>query len=372
MNKVKYYASYLDINLDAIQHNCRICANKFRVPIMAVVKADAYGFGALPVAKACAEAGVESFAVARIQEGIELREGGIRQDILVFSLQDEDEMQAAVRYGLTISLNRFDQIEPIAKLKRESGISPKAHLKIDTGMSRFGFLPEELPELIRIFRENQINEIEGIYSHYANIDDDPKDPLNSIQKQRFDCALKLLNQAGIQPRWIHFTNSAAAFSNPDSRYTMVRLGNGLLGVNPFYYEEAPDFLMKALSWKSRLISVRRIPAGHGVGYAQHTFLSEDSLIGVVPVGYGDGYHQAEGNKMLIHGQWVPVIGRVCADVSMVKLPEYYEVGEEVVLIGKQGEKEISIEELAKLWHITRAAVTCGISSRVERRYQKSG
>lgn len=338
---------------------------------MAVVKANAYGFGALPVAKACAEAGVESFGVARIQEGIELREGGIRQDILVFSLQDEEEMRGAIGYGLTISLNRFDQIEPLAKIIRESGISPKIHLKIDTGMSRFGFLPEELPELIRILRDNQVNEIEGIYSHYANIDDDPKDPLNMIQKQRFDCALKLLNQAGIHPSQIHFSNSAAAFNSPDSRYTTVRLGSGLLGVNPFYYGDPPDFLMKTLSWKSRLISVRRIPAGHGVGYAQHSYLSEDSLIGVVPVGYGDGYRQATGNKMLIRGQLVPVIGRVCADVSMVKLPEEYQVGDEVVLIGRQGEKEITIEELADLWQITRAAVTCGISSRVERRYRKS-
>ena len=368
MNQSRSYSSKMEINLSAIRHNCTVCIETAGVPVMAVIKANAYGFGAIPVAGACAEAGISSFAVARLEEGLELREAGFAQDILIFALMNTDELEQAVAAGLSVSLNRIEQIETLNNLALRIGYSPKIHLKIDTGMSRFGFLPEELPDVIERIRKARAIQIEGVYSHYANIDDDPEDALNALQKKRFDSALSLLQNAGIRPRWIHFTNSAAVFNSPASHYTLIRIGNGLLGVNPFYYQDFPPYLEKALTWTTQLISVRKIPAGAGVGYAQHETLAEDSWIGVVPVGYGDGYRRVPGNEVLIRGKRVPVIGSVCTDVMMVKLPEKMEAGEEVVLIGRQGNESIDIEMLADRWLTARADVTSGISDRVARTY----
>ncbi len=336
---------------------------------MAVIKANAYGFGAVPIAEACLRGGAASFAVARLAEGIELREGGICEDVLVFTLMNEEELETAAAYSLSIPLNRFWQIEALNNIALKNGCSPKIHLKIDSGMSRFGFLPSEVPALIAALKNAPALELEGVFSHYANIDDDSADPMNTLQKHRFDDALAQLAAAGISPRWVHFTNSAALFNAPDSRYSLARIGNGLLGVNPFYYEDFPPFLEKTLVWKTKLVSVRKIPAGAGVGYAQHEQMDTDSWIGVVPVGYGDGYRRTPANEVLIHGARVPVIGSVCTDVMMVILPdETYETGDEVVLIGKQGAAEITIEELAVRWHTARADVTAGISARVQRVY----
>lgn len=368
MNQNRSYSSKLEINLSAIRHNCKVCIETAGVPVMAVIKANAYGFGAIPVARACVEAGISSFAVARLAEGLELREAGFAQDILIFALMNTEEFEQAVAAGLTVSLNQIEQIETLENLALRIGYAPKIHLKIDTGMSRFGFLPEELPEVIERIRKARAIQIEGVYSHYANIDDDPEDALNTLQKKRFDSALSLLKNAGIRPRWIHFTNSAAVFNSPESHYTLIRIGNGLLGVNPFYYQDFPPYLEKALTWTTQLISVRKIPAGAGVGYAQHETLATDSWIGVVPVGYGDGYRRVPGNEVLIRGKRVPVIGSVCTDVMMVKLPEKMEAGEEVVLIGRQGDESIDIEMLADRWLTARADVTSGISERVTRTY----
>ncbi|GEM_PF-447892 len=370
-SKTPFFSSWLEIDLTAVRSNCRVSMEAACLPLMAVVKADAYGFGALMIARACLDEGVCHFAVARLAEAVRLREAGISQDILVFTLMNRAELAEAVELGLTISLNRLEQIAWLKDLAAETKKTPKIHLKIDTGMSRFGFLPEELPEVIAALRETAELPLDGVYSHYANIDDDPADPLNILQQERFDGALQQLARAGIRPKWIHFSNSAALFHAPLSSCTMVRAGTSLIGVNPFYYQDFPDYMKKCITWKSKLVSVRRIPAGAGVGYSQHTPLLEDTWIGVIPVGYGDGYRRVSGNEVLIRGRRLPIIGSVCTDVMMVKLPERFEVDEVVVLLGCQGSESIDVEELAMRWHTSRADVTTGISARVERKYLNS-
>ena len=361
-------SSLLEIDLKAIRDNCRSCMEKTGTPVMAVVKANAYGYGAVEVARTADEAGVDSFAVARVQEGLSLLENGIKKDILVFHAFSQDEIDAAVRNRLILSLNGIEMLPKIERSSRKLQIHARIHLKVDTGMGRFGAFPEEIPSLAEAAMAIGCIEIEGIYSHYANIDEDTNSPLNAIQKERFEKTLDLLRSINISPEKIHCSNSAAAFNTPSTRYNLVRIGCALLGVNPFYYEPFPTYLQRALVWKTRLVSVRKLPAGYGIGYGQHFHLAEDSWIGVIPVGYGDGFRRMENNTVLIGGKKIPVVGSVCTDASMVLLPEYFPIGEEVILLGRQGSESIEVEDLADRWHTTRADVTTGISDRVARIY----
>jgi alanine racemase len=366
--KSDFFSTWLEIDLNAIRENCRSCMEITGTPMMAVVKANAYGYGAVDVARIANEVGVDSFAVARVQEGLTLLENGIKKDILVFHAFSQEEIDAAVSNRLVLSLNGIEMLPKIECSSRKFQIPARIHIKVDTGMGRFGVFPEEIPSLAEAAMATGCIQIEGIYSHYANIDDDPDSPLNVIQKERFEKSLDLLRSINIYPAKIHCSNSAAALNTPSSRYNLVRIGCALLGVNPFYYEPFPSYLQRALVWKTRLVSVRKLPAGYGIGYGQHYHLAEDSWIGVIPVGYGDGFRRMHDNVVLIGGKKIPVVGSVCTDACMVLLPDYFPIGEEVILLGKQGSESIEVEDLAERWHTTRADVTTGITDRVDRIY----
>ena len=363
-----FSSSSLEIDLKAIRQNCHYCIEATGVPVMAVVKANAYGYGAVEVAHAAEESGIDSFAVARVQEGLILLENGIKKDILVFNAFTQDEIDIAVKNRFILSFNHIEMLSKFEHSSRKFHIPARIHLKVDTGMGRFGVFPEEIPAMAEKAAATGCVRIEGIYSHYSNIDDDPNSPFNEIQKERFEKAIELLRSVNIFPARIHCSNSAAAFNKPSTRYNMVRIGSALLGVNPFYYEPFPAFLHRALQWKTHLVSVRKFPAGYGISYGQHFHLPEDSWVGVIPVGYGDGFRRVSNNTVLIRGKTIPVIGSVCTDASMVLLPEFFPIGEEVVLLGRQGSESIEIEDLAERWRTTRADVTCGITNRVGRIY----
>ncbi len=364
----KTYSSYMEIDLNAVTHNTRLVIERTGKPLMAVVKANAYGFGAVAIARACERGGAASFAVARLAEALELREAGIDKDILVFTLMDADEYRQALEQTLIISVFRFDQLVLLASLSQKLQIVPKIHLKMNTGMNRLGFNLDELPALIGKIRELQLP-IEGIFSHYANIDEDLDDPLNREQHERFVQTLCAFRKAGFNNLIGHMTNSAAAYNSPESYFDLIRMGSSLVGVNPFYYGEKPEGIQNAMVWKTRLISVRQVPAGEAFGYSQSVKLEHNTLIGVIPVGYADGFHRVEGNEVLICGKRQKVVGSICADVSFVVLDDAYPVDEEVILIGGQGDTALTIELLADKWHTTRADVTSGISSRVGRIYK---
>lgn len=365
---IKTYASYMEIDLNAVTHNTRMVIERTGKPLMAVVKANAYGFGAVAIARACEQGGATSFAVARLAEAIELREAGINKDILVFTLLDAGEYRQALQQSLTISVFRFDQLALLASLSQELQIEPKIHLKINTGMNRLGFNFDEVSALISKIRELQLP-IEGIFSHYANIDEELDDPLNREQHARFVQAERAFRDAGFTTLTRHMTNSAAAYNTPESYFDLIRMGSSLLGVNPFYYGEKPEGIQNSMVWKTRLISVRMVPAGEAFGYSQSAKLEHDMFVGVIPVGYADGFHRVEGNEVLIRGKRHKVVGSICADVSFVILAEAYPVDEEVILIGGQGEAALTIELLADRWNTTRADVTSGISPRVGRVYK---
>ncbi len=365
---MEFCSSVLEINLASVRHNCSVYINTAGVPIMAVVKADAYGCGAVAIAKAAEAAGIEAFAVARVGEAKILREAGIREPILVFNAFTQDEIDFGVAADLILTLNSFEMIDKLVNAADRQKKKALVHLKVDTGMGRFGVFPAEAGPLASAALATSRIEIDGIYSHFANIDEDPDSPLNAVQVARFEEALALLRQTGVTPRWIHCSNSASVLNLPASRFNLVRVGNALIGVNPFYYAEFPETLQRCLTWKTKLVSVRRLPAGYGIGYGQTYHLENDAWVGVIPVGYGDGYRRVAGNEVLIGGRRVPVIGSVCTDVCMVLLPERFNPGESVVLLGNQGRESITVEELAARWRTARADVMSGISARVARVY----
>ena len=360
--------TWLEIDTQAVTRNTRTVLAMTHTPLMAVVKADAYGFGAVPVAQAALAGGAEWLAVARGSEALALRQAGIRAPILVFGMVTPDEMTAAVEQEITLNLFNFEMIAALSAQARACGKPARVHLKVDTGMGRLGVMAEDAGALAQAAQQSGGIEIDGIFSHFAMVDSEADDPLTPLQMQRFAQAIQAVRTAGLQPRWIHCSNSAAAFSRPDAYYTLLRVGSALLGIRPFYYQPFPSYLQRVLTWKAVLADCRQVPAGWGISYGHDYITTAPEWIGVLPLGYGDGFRRAPNNQVILNGEIVPVVGRVCTDMCMLRLPRQTAPGSEVILIGQQGGQTIQIEDLANRWQTSQAAVTCGIAPRVPRIY----
>ncbi|MBE0695923.1 MAG: alanine racemase, partial [Anaerolineaceae bacterium] len=240
------------------------------------------------------------------------------------------------------------------------------HLKVDTGMGRLGVFAEELLPFVCQVQATGKVVIDGLYSHIAVAED--AHPTNEKQIERFQKAVNFLQESNLRPRWVHLANSAAAFYLPQTRYDLARVGNVVLGLRIRIDQPLPGYYQPALSWKAQLASCRILPPGWGVGYGQTYTTSESEIIGVVPVGYGDGLRRVPGNQVIIDGQKCPVVGRLCLDQMMVRLPRKYPLGEEVIIIGQQGNESIAVHELAALYQTTQVDFTTLIHSRVPRVY----
>lgn len=361
------YPNWLEIDLSAVTQNTREVLRQTGVPLMAVVKANAYGMGAVPISRAMLAGGAEYLAVARGCEALALRQAGTQAPMLLFGLPAEGELDRLIAANVTLTLTGFEAAELYAARAAALGLRPRVHLKVDTGMGRFGVLTEEVLPLARRALANGL-ELEGIYTHFAMIDSDPHDLLNGLQLERFQAALAALEAAGLAPRWVHAANSAAALGHPQTRFNMVRAGSAMLGIRPFYYAPFPHYLHRVLAWKTRLISCRTLPPGWGVSYGQTYHTAGEENIGVIAAGYADGFRRSLSNEVLADGQRVPVVGRVCADNCMLRLPRHLPLGSEVVLIGEQGSQSIQIEDLAERWNTAQADVVSAIAPRVEREY----
>ncbi len=361
--------TWLEISLPAVAENTRTLLFKTGVPLMAVVKADAYGFGAVEVAKTALKAGAAWLAVARFNEAEALRRAGVVAPVLVFGGVTPGEVDRAIGLDVTLTLHSFELAEMYAQRANELGAEVTVHLKVDTGMGRFGVFAEDAPALAqRSHTLGGIN-IEGIYSHLSQVDSEPDDDLTPVQLRRFRQALQGLQVYGVEPKWVHCTNSAAALACPQARFNLTRAGSALLGIRPFYYLPFLEGFRRALTWKARLASCKRLPAGWGVGYGQAYVTQEEEWIGVVPVGYGDGFRRSPFNEVLVGGRRAPVVGKVCSDMAMVRLPGPLPEGAEVVILGEQRQESIQIEDLSERWGISQAAVTAGITARVPRVYR---
>ncbi len=364
---VENYPTWVEIDLSAVDQNTRYCLKHTGVPLMAVVKANAYGHGAVEVGTTALKAGATWLAVARYCEAQVLRNAGITAPILVLGMVTPGEVDQAIAQNVTMTLHSFEVADLLSQRAKAAGKPACAHLKIDTGIGRLGVLPEQVVELARYVEKAGGIQVDGLFSHFAMADNEDH-PLTVLQIKRFKGAVEALDQAGIKPRWIHLSNTAGTLANPDARFTMTRAGSAVVGMWPFEKTPYPDYLRPAFSWKARLASAKILPKGWGIGYGQTYILPEDQLIGAIPVGYGDGFRRMPGNQVIIDGQIVPVVGRVCMDQTMILLPKKYPLGTEIVIIGTQGNATITVDDCADRWKTAMVDVSSNVNFRIPRIY----
>jgi alanine racemase len=336
---------------------------------MAVIKANGYGHGILEVARITTRAGAEYCGVARVEEALELRRQAFDAPILVLGNTPAEKMNEAVSSGTSVTIFKPEHVEAIAGAASSVGKPAVVHVKVDTGMSRLGAPPEVAYEIVQRLSQAKGVQVEGIFTHFARADE-PQAPTTEKQEQLFLDLLGELDTAGKRPPIVHAANSAAAISRPSSRFDLVRPGIALFGLHPSDEVPIPDGFRVALEWKARLSYILTLPAESGVSYGHHYLTTTEETIGVVPVGYGDGYRRVPGNEVLIRGKRVPVVGRVCMDQLMIQLADVPEaqVGDEVMLMGVQGDDQICAEELGARWGTFNYEVICGLSARVPRTY----
>jgi alanine racemase len=357
------------IDLDAVRHNVRALKPP-GAELMAVVKANAYGHGDVPVARAALEAGATWLGVALVEEGLRLRAGGIDAPILVLTEFPRSSEKEALVAGLTPTLYSDEGLASLAEATATLGQASPVHVKLDTGMHRVGLAPELAPQLCLRILESGL-ELEGVWTHFAAAEE-PDDPSARAQLDRFREALEGLAGAGIRPRYLHAANSAAVLALPESHLDLVRVGIALYGIVPGPALKGRADLRPAMSLRSQVTLVKRVAAGEGVSYGLTYRLQRESTVATVPVGYADGYHRAVSGRaeVVIRGRRYPVAGTVTMDQITVDCgDDPVRVGDEVVLFGSQGNAEIRAEELAGWAGTIGYEVVCAVGDRVPREYQ---
>ncbi|MBI3182913.1 MAG: alanine racemase [Myxococcales bacterium] len=363
-----------EIDLAALEHNFGV-AKKLAGPagVLAVVKANAYGHGAVPVARELERLGAAMLGVALVEEGIELRAAGVKAPILVLGGTYEGGYELMVEHELSPAVFRIDHLSRLERAAARLGQSVSAHLKLDTGMGRIGLLPSELEAFLDAAKRVRRVSLDGLLSHFANADL-ADEALTREQAARFGAALAALRRRGIEPRWRHLANSAAVLELPEAceglELNLVRPGIMLYGLSPAGWLASRAELRPVLSWKTAVIHLKTVPAGTPVSYGGTWVAPRESRIATLPVGYADGYSRAFSGRaaVLVRGRRAPIVGRVCMDLCMADVTEIgeVEVGDEVVLLGQQGGLGVSAEELARLAGTIHYEVVCGIAGRVSR------
>jgi len=347
-------------------HNIQLIRNAVKSSkIMAVVKANAYGHGSVELSKTAFDSGCEYLGVAFIEEGIELRKEKIEAPILVFGSHDISYLTQALDYNLEITITSMQQIEDLKK----SGKKCNVHIKIDTGMHRVGFKIEDFEEALKQILNSNIFKLKGIYSHLATSDADDKLYFNQ-QLQRFNDIKKISEKYIQHDVLFHMANSGAIMKFPEAYFDMVRPGVMLYGGLPNPAFKTDWKLKQVMELRSKISLTKFIKKGDSVSYGRRYFCKNDTQIGVIPIGYADGYSRALTNKTeaIINKQKYPVAGTICMDMIMVdsqNLPSL-QTGDEVILYGKSGETEISIDEIAEKTGTIAYEVTCNVSKRIPR------
>ncbi len=360
---------WVEVNLGAIRRNIQRIQKHTQRPVMAVVKANAYGHGLIEVSKTAVKAGAAWLCVARVEEAIRLREAGIEIPLLVMGYTTPERVADAIKYHISLMVNNYDLATAFDLAAREAGGKVAVHAKIDTGMGRLGVYYEDGEEF-GIHISNLANlDFEGIFTHFACADE-PQKPITALQIRRFDRLLGGLKTIGVHPKMIHAANSAGAMNFPDARYDAVRPGIAIFGLNPSPLALLPDEFEPALSWKCRLTSVKILPPGFGISYGHRYYTKQVEKIAATSIGYADGFRRLMGNVALIGGKRVQQAGTICMDQSMWKLDidSPAKAGDEMVLIGKQGDAVITADELASRWGTINYEVICGLMDRVPRFY----
>jgi alanine racemase len=366
--------TWLEIDLSAIANNTRRIKELVgpQVRVLASLKADGYGHGALKVARTALHNGASMIGVATVSEATPLREAGIGAPILVFGYVPLWQMREAIRLDLTITLYALDAAQALARAAQALGKTARVHIKIDTGMSRLGIRAELIPDILQLAREiHRLPnlELEGIFTHFAKADAEDLSHAY-LQLERFQNVLQVIESEGLRPPLVHAANSAATLSLPEAHFDMVRPGIALYGLAPSPDVPLPEGFQPALSFKTQVAQVKLVPAGEGISYGCTYITERPTWIAVLPVGYADGFRRAPTNwgAVLIHGQEAPLLGRVCMDQSMVDVSHIpgVRVGDEVVLIGQQGTATLSAETVAQRLGTINYEVVAEILARVPR------
>ncbi len=367
--------AHAEVHLGLIQHNVAIVAQAVApAQVWAVVKANAYGHGAIPVAQAALSAGATGLCVAVVDEGVALRRAGITVPILLLSEQPGDLADLIVGYQLTPTITTTLGAATIGAAALSAQRCVDVHLKIDTGMHRVGVSPKEALTLARYIVSQESLKLEGVYTHFAAADD-PAHEANGRQLAEFKKVLDLLESKGISIPLVHAANSAAALSFPDAHFSMVRLGIAMYGLRPGSgVEEFCRGLIPAMSIKARIAAVRWVDAGQAVSYGLLKPLTKGSLIATVPIGYADGVPRrlvGTDIHVLIKGQPHPFAGAITMDQIMIDCASdsSIAVGDEVVLIGRQGDLSVTADDWADALGTIGYEIVCGISNRMYRAYK---
>jgi alanine racemase len=357
------------VDLEAVRHNVR-ALKPDRAELMAVVKANAYGHGEGPVAGAALEAGATWLGVALVEEGIRLREAGLDAPILLLSELPGEAARDALAADLTPTVYSLTIADAVTAAGESLGRTPRVHVKVDTGMHRVGIPPERAPELAARLRERGV-EIEGVWTHFVR-SEEVDEPSTAEQLKRFLEVVDVLEAAGIRPRYRHAANSGATIAWPESHLDLVRVGVAVYGIEPGPQLAGRVDLRPAMSLRSRVSHVQRLPAGEAVSYGHRYRLDRDGWIATVPIGYADGYLRALSNvgRVLIRGARRPVAGTVTMDQILVDCgDDPVEVGDEVVLFGRQGDEEIRAEEVAGWAGTIGYEIVCAVGARVPREHR---
>ena len=358
------------VDLDAVRSNVDALVRFARpAQVCAVVKADGYGHGALPVARAALQAGATWLAVALVEEGLELRSAGVDAPILVLSEPPTDAMSDAFAAGLTPTVYTDDGIDAAASAA--AGAAWSVQLKIDTGMHRVGAQPSDAVALAQRISRAGLT-LGGTFTHLA-LADQPTRPETELQLRRYQEVLDDLRAAGIDPGLRHAANSAGLLAHPDAHFDLVRVGIAVYGVPPEPSLPVPVPLRPAMSVRAEVTLVKRVPAGEGVSYGWHHVFDHDAVVATVPLGYADGVPRRLGEvdaQVLIGGSRRPVRGVVTMDQFVVEVTDGPPVsaGDEVVLIGPQGDQEITADEWADRLGTISYEVVCGFGPRLPRAY----
>ena len=375
-----------EIDLSAIAHNVKAFKKltSDTVKIMPAVKADGYGHGAVAVSKTALENGADALGVARIEEGIELRNAGISAPILVFGYTSPDNTIDVIEHDLIITVSQLDVARQISELALNVGRQVKIHFKIDSGMGRIGLFTNSGHPGFPGPDTNGINEIteiskmpglvlEGVYTHFAQADHQDK----TYTKNQFEIFTGItddLKKAGLEIPVLHSANSAAAIEMPETHLDIIRPGISFYGLYPSdEVDKSLIDLKPAMQLKAKIISLKKVPKGFKVSYGSTHVTDKETTIAVVPVGYADGFSRlfTSNGSMLVHGNRAPIVGRVCMDLTMIDVGGIPDVclEDEVVIFGEQSGNSISVEELAKRVDTINYEIVSSLTARVPRTYK---
>lgn len=367
--------TWAEIHLDRLASNFRSVKNRIdeKIKYMAVVKADAYGHGAVKCAQKLEKEGVDWFGVALPEEGIELRRAGIRKHILCLGSFWAGQETEILNYNITPVVYRLDVAEKFDRAARERGTIADIHIKIDTGMNRIGVRYDELNEFAEALKKFTNLKVDGAMTHFAAADADEQ--FTNLQIERFNQSIELLQAKGFRPTFRDLANSPGALGHPSARGNMVRLGGVLYGLwsDVLPKNLKPPKLEPVLTLHTRITLLKRVPGGETVGYSRTFQTARDSVIATIPIGYDDGYPRAISGKgrVIVNGIFADVVGRISMDWTLVDVTDAPDVklNDEVILIGGQNNLSVTAEEIAAQSETISYEIACGISRRVTRIYK---